>query len=220
MDFPESYNKHLANSTTTKIGQDMRGILPYNWNNIGFRADTDYNESETEACCFFGNAFTSAVGIEWQNSYASLTAKKLGLKCYNFSQGCVPVDNIDIMNSVIKISRMQKFKPKFYFIQFTDLTRVFNPKNQALTLESDVVKNVKRFVDNFKRLEEALADQKWFFIGCDGSTFHPLPEYITNHKNCLIWNPAFFDKILYGMPGEKWHYAISYGIIKKFNHEK
>ena len=97
---------------------------------------------------------------------------------------------------------------------------IFNPKNQGLTLESDVNINVKRVVDNFKRLEDALADQKWLFIGCDGSTFHPLPEYIINHKNCLIWNPAFFDKILYGMPGEKWHYTISYGIIKKFNDEK
>ncbi len=219
MTFPESYNKRLANSTTHKIGQDMRGILDYNWNNCGFRSDVDYDPNETKAGCFFGNAFTSAIGIEWKNAYASITADRLKLKCYNFSQGCVPVDNTDIMNTAIHISKMKDFKPKFYFLQFTDLTRVFSPKNQKLTLESDVDKNVKVFVENFKRLEDALQDTKWLFIGCDGTTLHPLPDSITEHKNCVIWNPAFFDKILYGMPGEKWHYTISYGIIKKLNDE-
>ncbi len=87
MTFPESYNKRLANSTTHKIGQDMRGILDYNWNNCGFRSDVDYDPNETKAGCFFGNAFTSAIGIEWKNAYASITADRLKLKCYNFSQG-------------------------------------------------------------------------------------------------------------------------------------
>jgi len=214
--FPKSYNEHLTNKTTHKIGQDMRGIVPYNFNNCGFRTDIDYNETDTNAGCFFGNAFTSAVGIEWHNSYASLTSKKLSVNCYNFSQGCVAVDNNDIINTAIQVSKIKKFKPKFYFIQFTDLIRRFNSKNKKSTLESNIDLNIKNFVENFKRLEDTLQNVKWFFMGCDFVQFHNVPTYITEHKNCLIWNPAFFDKILYGMPGEKWHYTIAYGIVNKF----
>ena len=218
--FPKSYNEHLTNKTTHKIGQDMRGIVPYSFNNCGFRSDIDYIETDNNAGCFFGNAFTSAVGIEWHNSYASLTSKKLSVNCYNFSQGCTGVDNTEIVNTAIKVSKMEAFKPKFYFIQFTDLTRRFNPKTTELTLESNIEKNLERFIESFKKLEDALRDSKWFFMGCDFAQYHPVPDYIAQHKNCLIWNPAFFDKILYGMPGEKWHYVISYGLTNKLKDGK
>ena len=218
--FPKSLNEHNTNKTTHKIGQDMRGIVPYNFNNCGFRADTDYIETEQNAGCFFGHAFTSAVGLEWHSSYASLTCKELSAKCYNFSQGCVGVDNFEIIRTAIDIANMETFKPKFYVIQFCDLIRRFNPKNKRLSFESDIDKNVDEFVNAFKKLEDALKNETWLFLGHDFVAPHPLPDYITKHKNCLIWNPNFFDKILYGMPGEKWHNIISYGLVKRFKDEQ
>ena len=219
--FPKSLNEHNTSKTVHRIGQDMRGIVPYKFNNCGFRADVDYDENEKNAGCYFGNAFTSAVGIEWQDSYASKASHKLGAKAYNFSQGCVGVDNKEIIRTAIEVANNKTFIPKFFIIQFTDLIKRYNTKNGAVTFESDTVKNVEEFTKNFDLLEKTLdeANIKWFFFGCDFEIYHPVPDRIIKHKNCLIWNPAFFDKILYGMPGERWHHLISYGIFNKFENE-
>ena len=212
--FPKSLNEHNTSQTVHKIGQDMRGIVPYKFNNCGFRADVDYVETEVNAGCYFGHAFTSGVGIEWHNSYPAKSSKKLGVQCYNFSQGCVGVDNFEIMRTAIEVSNMETFKPKFFIIQFCDLLRRFDLKTGKMSFESDIDKNVRDFTEAFKNLEEKLdkANIRWLFFGCDFTEYHPVPDYITKHKNCMIWNPAFFDKILYGMPGEKWHNIIAYGI--------
>ena len=215
--FPKSLNVHNTSKTVYKIGQDMRGIVPYKFNNCGFRADVDYSETENNAGCYFGHAFTSAVGIEWHNSYAAKSSNKLGVKAYNFSQGCVGVDNKEIIRTAIEVADNKTFKPKFFIIQFCDLPRRYNPKNGALTFESNIEKNVHEFTKDFNHLEKTLneANIRWLFFGCDFGLFHPVSENIIKHKNCLIWNPAYFDKILYGMPGEKWHHVMSYGIINK-----
>ena len=213
--FPKSYNAHNTSKTVKKIGQDMRGIVSYKFNNCGFRADADYSETETNAGCYFGHAFTSAVGIEWHNSYVSKSAKQLGVEAYNFSQGCVPLDNNEIIRTAIEVSELETFTPKFFILQFCDLIRRFDNKNGKLTFESDIEKNVSEFIESFKNLETKLNDKGiiWRFFGCDFQEYHPLPDYITKHKNCMMWNPAFFDKILYGMPGEKWHHIMTYGVV-------
>jgi hypothetical protein len=220
--FPKSYNSHNTSKTVKKIGQDMRGIVDYKFNNCGFRSDVDYFETENNAGCYFGHAFTSAVGIDWHNSYVSKSAKKLGVKAYNFSQGCVALDNFEIIRTALEVAELASFRPKFFVLQFCDLIRRFDNKTGQLTFESDKDKNVREFTKAFDRLEKKLNDRDipWRFFGCDFQVYHQVPDYIQKHKNCMIWNPAFFDKILYGMPGEKWHHVISYGVINAFQKPK
>ena len=176
--FPKSLNERHINKTTHKIGQDMRGIVPYNFNNCGFRADTDYIETEQNAGCFFGHAFTSAVGIEWHNSYALLTCKELSAKCYNFSQGCVAVDNFEIIRTAIDVANMETFKPKFYVIQFCDLIRRFTPKNKKLSF----------FLPASKILHLLFYDDAMniFFPVRKIITFHSIPFYLQSKARTPI----------------------------------
>ena len=66
----------------------------------------------------------------------------------------------------------------------------------------------------FEQLQLLLENDKWVFFGCDGAD-HKLPESITKHKNCLIWNPRFIDNLLRDLPGPKWHKMISLGVKNK-----
>lgn len=217
MSFPKSYYEELTNSYCTKIGQDFRGILKYNFNNFGFINNIDYSVDEKNALCFFGSAITSAIGIPWEQSFGYRLSQFLGpiYKSYNFSQGCVFVDNKEIFNTVKQVYLNKQFKPYAYIIQFIDLDRVFNPKKETGTLSIDAKKNVESFLFLFNELEKLLENEKWIFFGCDTQDYD-LPIAIKNHKNCLIWNPPLFDKMLLNVPGEKWHRMIALGLNKKF----
>ena len=214
-DFPESYNSHCQSSTVKRIGQDMRGIVDYKFNSQGFRADVDYRVDETQAIAYFGNLYTSAVGINWKHGYPSLTSEQIGSKAYNFSQGCAGVDNNEIVRTVKHVAEMHGFEPMFYVIQFCELERRFSRKTQGLTLNMDKVKNVDNFVMLFDELQRILAGKQWLFFGIDHTLNHDIPQDILEHDNCLCWNPSMIDKILQGIAGEKWHAMMAYGLSKR-----
>lgn len=213
--FPKSYNTHVKSSTITKIGMDMRGVVNYNFNAQGFRANTDYDCSEQKSIAFFGNVYTSAIGIEWQDGFAQKMCDSLGLKCYNFSQGCAGLDNKEIVETVKYVLGMKTYKPLYYIVQFCQLERRFNRKNLKLTLEINKEKNIHEFLELFDMLEQLMTDKKWFFFGIDDTLRHNLPDSIVNHQRCLCWNPVIIDKILQGTAGEKWHQMMAYALTKK-----
>ena len=216
MPFPKSYYEEFTNSYCTKIGQDGRGIIQYNFNNFGFINNIDYTIDEKKSICFFGSAITSAIGVPWEKSFCFQTTELLqgDYKSYNFSQGCIGVDNNEIAQTVKKIKEMDNFSPHIYVIQFINLDRRFNPVLGAGKLSIDQKCNIEYFESIFEKIEILLKDEKWIFFGCDAED-HNVPDYITNHKNCLIWNPFFIDRLLVGMPGEKWHRMMALGIKKK-----
>jgi hypothetical protein len=217
MDFPKSYYEEYTSSYCTKIGQDMRGILKYNFNNQGFINNLDYDVNEKDAICFFGSAITSSIGLPWKLSFAhklsqELTSKKF--KAYNFAQGCMFVDNQEIINTIESVKNMGQFKPAVYVVQFIGLDRRFSPQKKAGKLNTDADENVKSFIELFKKLEHMLKDEKWVFFACDEPD-HKMPDEIKHHQNCLIWNPPFISTMLRDLPGEKFHKMIGLGLKNK-----
>ena len=217
MPFPESYYKQYVNGYCTKIGQDSRGVLRYNFNNYGFINNLDYSIEEKNAICFFGSAITSAIGLPWEKSFGFQLAQMLGNKFvgYNFSQGCIFVDNQEIIETIKKIKTINNFQPYAYIVQFIDLDREFNSKKETGKLRTNAEENKKKFSMLFKELETLLQNERWIFFGCD-SRDYKIPDTIKNHKNCLIWNPPFIDRMLRDVPGEKWHRMMALGLNKKF----
>tara|TARA_Y100001973_G_scaffold102608_2_gene168022 strand:- start:660 stop:1334 length:675 start_codon:yes stop_codon:yes gene_type:complete len=216
MEFPSSLYTQYAGNYCTKIGQDFRGVVKYNFNKNGFINDIDYDVKESKAICFFGSAITSGIGLPWQQSYSFQTAKLFGedYKSYNFSQGCMFVDNKEILNTVKQVKNMENFKPFAYVIQFIGLDRIYHPSKEIGTLSIDSKKNIETFETLFDELQNLLKNDKWVFLGCDGAD-HKVSESITKHKNCLIWNPRFIDNLLRDLPGPKWHKMISLGVKNK-----
>ena len=195
----------------------MRGVLKYNFNNHGFINNLDYDVNENNALCFFGSAITSSIGLPWEMSFAhqlsqQLTSEKF--KAYNFAQGCMFVDNYEIINTVEAVKNIEEFKPVAYIIQFIGLDRRFYPAKKAGKLNHDADENLKNFLDIFKKLEHTLKDEKWIFFACDGADTE-MPDYIKDHQNCLIWNPPFISTLLRDLPGQKFHNMISLGLKNK-----
>jgi len=218
MYFPESYYNEYTNSYCEKIGQDTRGIIKYNFNNCGFINNLNYNIEEENAICFFGSAITSCIGLPWESSFAyklSQQLKSKKYKAYNFSQGCMFVDNAEIVKTVELTKNIKNFKPIAYVIQFIGLDRRFNIKYKNGTLNINQEDNLKLFLELFKKLEKILKNDQWIFFGCDGSE-SDIPVDIKEHKNCLIWNPPLIDKLLRDVPGPKFHEMISFGLKNKF----
>ena len=213
--FPKSYNAHCEASTIRRIGQDMRGVIDYKFNRQGFRASGDYRLHEKNVIAYFGNLYASAVGINWSDGYPQKTADQLAMTCYNFSQGCAGVDNQEIVRTVKHVLEMPSFEPEMYVIQFCELERRFSPTTQGLRLSVDREQNVDNFVHTFSELEKMMQGKKWLFFGIDHAMKHSVPAHITQHPNCLCWNPVIIDKILSGIAGEQWHSMISYGLVKR-----
>lgn len=218
MSFPKTYYKEYINSGCSRIGQDTTGLIDYKFNAQGFRCDIDYDENEKQAICFFGSALTSGVGHQWQHAFPKKCVQGMSqnIKAYNFSQGCLPVDNKNIVQHVQKVESMNNFKPLVYIVQFIGLNRVYHEKTMIRTDSSDKQKNIDIFMEAFKTLEKTLENKKWLFFGCDEGN-HDLPTHVTKHKNCLIWNPKFIDGILMDLPGPKWHHMMALGLRKKLH---
>ncbi len=217
MSFPKTYYDEYTSSYCTKIGQDMRGIIKYNFNKQGFINNQDYDINEENAICFFGSAITSSIGLPWEQSFAYQVSKGLAskeFKSYNFSQGCMFVDNKEIINTVESIKNMKQFRPAVYVVQLIGLDRRFNPQHKAGKYNLDDNENLTAFIDIFKKLENLLKDEKWIFFACDGAGLR-VPDDITMHQNCLIWNPPFISTMLRDVPGPKFHNMMSLGIKNK-----
>lgn len=202
------------NETLEVYASDRRGLVEYQFNNLGYRNDIDYVDTQANAGVFLGSSITSGIGVDWSKSFVKLVSQNLAVEPYHFSQGCTKVDNREILNQ-ISILKNNNFFSKFWVIQFIDLDRRFDPETGQTMHCRDTVQNVNEFVDIFLQIQSALANQTWCFFGCDGLS-HAIPEYIRYHKNCLAWNPAFIDRAGVGdHPGVKWHQMMSLGIQKK-----
>lgn len=202
------------NETLEVYASDRRGLVEYQFNNLGYRNDIDYVDTESNAGVFLGSSITSGIGINWTKSFVKLVSQSFDVEPYHFSQGCTKVDNKEILNQ-ISVLKNNNFLPKFWVIQFIDLDRRFDATTGKTTHSNNAIENVKNFVDIFLQIQLALADHTWCFFGCD-SLSHNIPDHIRYHANCLAWNPTFIDRAGVGNhPGVKWHQMMSLGIQKK-----
>ena len=208
------------NESLPVYASDRRGIITYEFNNFGYRNNIDYDETENNAGVYIGSSITSGIGIDWANSFASISSRTIGVNCYHFAQGCMMVDNQEILR-MLTLVKNSNLKPKYYVIQFIGLDRRYDINTGKTTLESNTQKNIQLFEETFSKVEDLLKNDVWCFVGADG-TNSLMPDTIKNHSNCVLWNFPIID--LAGVnnhPGPKWHRVVSAGISnflsKKFS---
>ena len=199
--------------TLEVYASDRRGQVSYQFNNFGYRNNIDYHEDEKNVGVYVGSSITAGIGVDWDKSFASLSSKNLNVNCYQFAQGCVMVDNQEILR-MLKLIKQTKVDIKYYVIQFIQLSRQYDPITGQTQLVDDYDQNISKFLQTFDEINDLLENDTWCFLGCDGQQ-HKLPDSIINHPCCLTWNPQFIDLAgVTGHPGIKWHKMINQGIVK------
>lgn len=199
--------------TLEVYASDRRGLVDYSFNNLGYRNDIDYVESDPNVGVYVGSSITAGIGIKFEDSFAALSSKELLVNCYHFGQGCMPVDNQELLR-MLKLVKASGLQPKYYVIQFIDLDRRYDWNTGSFFRVNDVDQNFSLFQKTFNEIEQLLVNDVWCFTGSDGSDC-ALPESIKKHVKCVGWNFPMVD--LAGVnthPGIKWHKIISAGIVR------
>jgi hypothetical protein len=200
------------NETLEVFASDRRGIVEYKINNLGYRNNVDYSESDTDVGAYFGSSITTAIGVPMHNGFAYTSATNLNSKCYQFGQGCMMVDNQESLR-LLKEVLSSNLNPRYFVIQFINLSRRYNYENGRATMSDNADNDIKLFYQTFKEIEELLKNQVWCFIGTDNSGVD-VGDYITKHAHCVKWNLKFIDLAGVGEhPGPKWHQMIAAGIV-------
>jgi hypothetical protein len=209
------YSQYECRNETLEIyASDRRGIINYCFNNFGYRNNIDYYDRESNVGIYVGSSITAGIGIEWDQTFAANSSQKLEVQCYHFAQGCMPIDNQKIMQTIIDIKKIN-IVPKYFVIQFIDLNRRYNNLSGTCFNDNDQQANINLFKHTFSSIESLLSKDVWCFFGCDQQQ-HNLPPAIIKHPNCVGWNIPMIDRAGVGHhPGPKWHKMLSQGIVKK-----
>lgn len=202
------------NETLEVYAQDRRGIVNYQFNNLGYRNCIDYDETDSDVAVYLGSSITAGIGLDWSQSFAQLSSQALEVKCYQLAQGCMEVDNEEILRMLIAIKK-SNLGIKHYILQFISLERQYDYNTGVCLRLFDHDHNVARFVKVFDQVQALLNQDSWCFIGCDELQHH-LPDCIIKHDNCVAWNPVFIDLNGYNNhPGRQWHKMMALAIVKK-----
>jgi hypothetical protein len=201
------------NETLEVYASDRRGTVSYQFNNFGYRNNIDYNLEDSSIGVYIGSSITAGIGVDWEKSFASLTSRHMQAQAYHFAQGCMAVDNSEILR-MLQAVKQSGLDVKYYVLQFIDLDRIYDTATGITSYDSDQQKNIQKFLQIFDTVCELLHDQTWCFIGCDARQ-HPLPQYVIQNSHCVSWNPPFIDHAGVGThPGMRWHKMISMGLAK------
>lgn len=203
------------NETLEVYASDRRGLVNYRFNNYGYRNDIDYETDATDVGVYIGSSITSGIGIDWSDSFVATSARSLGVPAYHFSQGCMAVDNQEILSMLTRL-KQTAIRPRYWVIQFIDLNRRYSDGKLNQLVENQQ-ENLDLFLHTFHDVQTVLENDVWVFTGSD-STACAIPEQISKHPRCLGWNIPFVDLSGVGShPGVRWHKMISAGIVKKLS---
>lgn len=201
------------NETLEVYASDRRGLVDYSFNNYGYRNNIDYKDHAVDVGVYIGSSITSGIGVVWPETFVAMSSQALCVQGYHFSQGCVPVDNQEILSMLVKI-KATNIQPRYWVVQFIDLNRRYQ-NGRLDKLVDDQQENVDLFCQTFRAVQTILQNDIWVFTGSDASRC-AIPEEILNHPRCMGWNIPFVDQAGVGShPGPKWHRMISAGIVKK-----
>ena len=202
------------NETLEVYGADRRGMINYQFNNYGYRNDIDYDPSASNVGVYIGSSLTAGIGVDWNESFAKASSIKLNSLCYQFSQGCVQLDNQEMLK-ILKLILTSDIKPRYYVLQFIGLDRRYNPTDASCLSSNNCKENSEIFIKTFKECEQLLIGKAWCFFASDGSN-SLIPDDIINHEKCAVWNPRFIDSTGVGShPGVKWHQGMALLVAKK-----
>lgn len=216
MSIPLPYADQYAcrNETLEVYASDRRGQVAYQFNNFGYRNNIDYSAEEVNTGTYIGSSATAAIGIPWEQSFAYISSQALGVKCYQFSQGCVKVDNQEYLR-LLTLLKAADVKSRYYVLQFIDLDRRYNHQTGNCETCDNSNENIELFMSTFRKIEQLLFNDVWCFVVLDAQK-HQFPDYVQNHPRCLGINIPFIDRSGVGEhPGVKWHNMIAQGIQHK-----
>lgn len=204
---PQFEQYECRNETLEVYASDRRGQVSYTFNNLGYRNSIDYVDHQQPIGVYIGSSITSGIGLEWSSSFAYLSAGRLGVEPWHFSQGCVRLSNQQNLETITALKN-SGLNIKYWVVQFIDLDRA-TPDD--LTEHSEII---AQFYQTFNQIEQLLQDQIWCFVGCDKNNYD-IGSQIRNHHRCVGWNVPFVDRAGVGEhPGAKWHRMIAAGIEK------
>jgi hypothetical protein len=201
------------NETLEIFASDRRGIVEYSFNNLGYRNDIDYLDSDIGTGVYFGSSITTAIGVPLHSGFAHISASALNSKCYQFGQGCMMIDNQESLR-LLKQVLSSDLNPKYFVIQFINLSRRYDYQTGKTTASDNATDDINLFYQTFGEIEELLKNRTWCFIGADNADVD-VGERVKKHAHCVAWNPKFIDFAGVGEhPGHKWHQMVAYGIVK------
>jgi hypothetical protein len=207
---PNLEHYECRNETLEVYASDRRGLIEYKFNNLGYRNQIDYVDRGQPVGAYIGSSLTSAIGVPWEKGFCYLSAQKMSVEPWNFSQGCTYINNGTTL-SMIELLLQSQLNIQYWVVQFIDFDRLATPEVSSQDLE----KNSADFVAIFDQIEKLLENKNWCFLCCDKKN-HTVPERIKKHPRCVAWNFPFVDQTGVGShPGEKWHNIMSAGIAKK-----
>jgi hypothetical protein len=209
------YSQYECRNETLEVyASDRRGEVDYRFNNYGYRNTIDYEENATDIGVYVGSSITAGIGVDQNNSFAVVSSTNLGVKCYHFAQGCMAIDNQEILRMLQQI-KQSSLQPRYYVIQFISLDRRYDTESGTTVYNQDAKANVDLFLQTFESIETLLSNDIWCFLGCD-STGAVISESIKKHSRCVAWNFPIVDLAGVGEhPGVKWHKILGMGITKK-----
>jgi hypothetical protein len=209
------FSQYECRSETLEVyASDRRGNIEYKFNNLGYRSDIDYVEDADNVGVYIGSSITSAIGIPMQQSFATISANELNSKCYQFGQGCMMVDNQEILR-MLKAILASNLKPKYFVIQFINSNRRYDFNTGKMSTVPNKDENIRVFLNTFDEINQILQHTTWCFIGLDSEMYAP-GDRIIEHPCCVSWNTKLIDLAGVGEhPGPKWHKMISAGIVNR-----
>lgn len=227
--FPKPYPSQfdLRGESITCYGSDFRGCVHYNFNNQGYRSSEDFSLTEKDPLIVcLGSSIATGHGIDLDESFSGILAKKLKKKLWNLGQGCFRSSNQTILEQVEFLTQTQ-LPIDLYVIQFTHINRQGNKYNSYLELDQSVC--VQNFLEILSKISNLLKTQQWCWMLTDysGAT---LPDFVVNHPHKIVIDPDTVDhvnvigyeqlaptrhalKMLSLHPGPQWHQTIANQVI-------
>ncbi len=210
---PQFEQYECRNESLEVYASDRRGQVTYTFNNLGYRNSVDYVDRQQPIGIYIGSSITSGIGLNWQESFAYISSQKFQVEPWQFSQGCVRLNNqqnLETLRTLIELD----LNVKYWVIQFINLDRCPSTATQDLTDTNEIV---TQFNHTFNQIEQLLKNQVWCFLGSD-KTDYPIDPRILSHNKCVGWNIPYIDLSGVGEhPGPKWHRMIAAGIDKKLS---
>lgn len=143
-DTKENYEEKLKSIGDNWYYKDI--IIEYNYNNLGHRCKNLTDLNLKDYILFVGCSHTEGIGLELENTYPFLTAKKLNIEYYNLSLGGSGIDII-YHNLFVWFNKILQ-KPKHLIVQIPEPTR-FLLKNNNRVYTNGITNNSDKRIPEF-----------------------------------------------------------------------
>lgn len=209
--FIPKHQELVKNSVTTCFGIDQTNTVEYRFNQFGYRGDNPTNQPSIIA---IGNTITFGIGLKEDQTYPSIVAKQLGLKCINFSFVCYGHENKEHLPNIQFLA--SRPTSDIFLVQVNNICRRRISETDLEFTCLDHESNLSRLVKYLNDVESILKNKRIILLHWDDTPDTHLPKPITD--KFLIYNKFHLD---YSLPdnvktfGVRSHRAIANVILSK-----